>query len=155
MTYTISKDHLKHLLNALTSSLKHATNMPLVFDAPILGTPLDLQPQLGVLVEIHGELSGKLLINGSGELFQKISNAMWGMPLEGEMLQSFIGEVGNMTAGGAGVQLSGMGIKIDIEPPKLHIEAEELSKHQRCISVPARLDDSVFHLIFVFDNISS
>src|SRR5690625_2940220 len=53
----------------------------------------------GVLVGLTGDVHGKLIFTGKEEVFGAVSERMYGMGLEGEMLQSFSAELGNMISG--------------------------------------------------------
>src|SRR5690625_4037469 len=86
---------ITHLLNGTLLSLK--TVVPMRFEV--------MKPQLieknfrltfGVFIGITGDIKGKLVLSSSTELFSSIGELMFGMPLEGEMLNSFSGELGNM-----------------------------------------------------------
>ena len=51
-----------------------------------------------MLIGITGDVKGLLVLEGNEIVFGGIGEAMFGMPLEGEMLGSFSGELGNMIA---------------------------------------------------------
>jgi|SRR5690625_2008296 len=77
----------------------------------------DFSLNFGVLIGIAGDLMGKLVLTGELEVFGSIGQAMFNMPLEGAMLQSFSGELGNMIAGGLSTNISNNGININITAP--------------------------------------
>ncbi|GAA0317463.1 hypothetical protein GCM10008967_05040 [Bacillus carboniphilus] len=76
-----------------------------------------LQLQFGVLIGVTGDVKGKLVFSGESSVFSFIGESMFGMPLEGEMLNSFSGELGNMIAGGFATNIVNKGIKTDITAP--------------------------------------
>ena len=47
------------------------------------------------------------MIEGTNGCMSKIGESMFGMPLEGEMLESFAAEFGNMLAGNIATSLAG------------------------------------------------
>lgn len=56
--------------------------------------------EFGVLIGFAGDFQSKLVISGKKAIFSSIGEKMYGMMLEGDMLTSFSGELGNMIAGG-------------------------------------------------------
>ncbi|MDR4889927.1 chemotaxis protein CheX [Fredinandcohnia sp. QZ13] len=104
------------LLNGTLGAIK--TVVPLDFG---LGKPFlldqSLQMSFGVLIGFTGDLKGKLVLKGNEALFGSIGEIMFGMALEGEMLSSFAGELGNMIAGGMATNLAEDGVFIDITSP--------------------------------------
>lgn len=94
-----------NLLNATLASIKAVIPVE-----PQINKPQLLEEQchlnFGVLVGITGDMNGKLVFTGETETFSSISQVLYQMPLEGEMLLSFSGELGNMIAGGMATQLT-------------------------------------------------
>lgn len=84
------------------------------------------QDEWGVLIGVTGDMYGRVVILGEGEVFGRLGESMFGMALEGDMLHSFVGELANMVTGQAATLVSGRGCRIDITPPtvitgKMHI----------------------------------
>ncbi|MFY0781926.1 chemotaxis protein CheX [Peribacillus simplex] len=52
-----------------------------------------------MLIEISGDIRGRIIIEGTNGCMSKIGEGMFGIPIEGEMLESFAAELGNMLAG--------------------------------------------------------
>jgi len=75
--------------------------------------------QMGVLIGITGDVKGQLVIASEAPVFSGIGERMFGMPLEGEMLSSFSGELGNMIAGRLSANVIEKGIQTDITPPTI------------------------------------
>ena len=89
---------LQSLWNGTNLALK--TIIPTSFELTkpkLLGTSLHLQ--FGILIGITGDINARLVLMGTPTIFSSIANVMFGMELEGEMLVSFSGELGNMIAG--------------------------------------------------------
>jgi chemotaxis protein CheX len=76
-----------------------------------------------VIVGFIGDKKGKIIFNGTKDVFKKIGELMFGIPLSDEMLPSFAGELGNMLGGNFATSLSTNSITIDITPPTV-IEGE-------------------------------
>ncbi len=58
-------------------------------------------------------------MDGERRLFSKLSEMIFGMPMEGEMLDSCAQVIVNIIAGGTTTPLSCRGIAADITPPSL------------------------------------
>ncbi|WP_338470040.1 chemotaxis protein CheX [Niallia sp. XMNu-256] len=88
----------------------------LIDDSYILQQPYT-QQSIGVLIGMTGDLSGRLIIDGDETVFTSIGEVMFGMKVEGEMLKSFAGELGNMIAGTLSTAIARHKIEMDITPP--------------------------------------
>lgn len=109
---------LTYLLNGTFSSLKNIVPINHEISKPeLLDKALHLH--YGVLIGITGDIKGKLVLAGNSNIFDAISESMYGMSLEGEMLASFSGELGNMIAGGLSTIIVENGINLDITSPTI------------------------------------
>jgi len=105
------------LLNSAVQSIK--TVIPLTFT---IGEPKRLngnvvEAHLGVLVGMTGDCKGQTILKGPTNTFSQLALAMFGMPVEDEILISFTGELGNMIAGNLSTFASEQGVEMDITPP--------------------------------------
>jgi chemotaxis protein CheX len=100
-----------------------------------------VQSDIGVLVGFTGDVYGRIVIQGECDTFGKIGQSMFGMPLEGELLHSFVGELANMVAGNTSTIISGKGRTIDITPPTVMVGKLHLYGFEQGIAVPIILDD--------------
>lgn len=66
--------------------------------------------KMGVIIGIIGNIKGKLILSGLESAFQGISELMYCMRLDGPMLESFTGELGNMIGGNFSIGLSQINI---------------------------------------------
>lgn len=94
-----------------------------------------LNIQFGVLIGFVGDIRGKLVINGDVPVFGSIGEAMFGMAVEGEMLASFTGELGNMIAGRLSTNIAENGIKTDITSPTIMQGNTTLSGFEKALDV--------------------
>ncbi|WP_084781886.1 chemotaxis protein CheX [Bacillus niameyensis] len=109
---------ITYLLNGTIQSLKNIVPIPHEITKPkLLGRSLELQ--YGVLIGIIGDIKGKLIIAGQSATFGAIGEVMFGMALEGEMLASFSGELGNMIAGSLATIIVEHGVNMDITSPTI------------------------------------
>nr|WP_251027627.1 chemotaxis protein CheX [Bacillus sp. ISL-41] len=74
---------------------------------------------MGVIIGLTGDIKGKLVLSGVEDTFQGISEMMYGMRLEGAMLESFTGELGNMIGGNFSIMLSKINVSTDITAPTI------------------------------------
>lgn len=91
--------------------------------------------EFGVLIGIVGDIKGKLMLAGSLEVFGAIGESMFDMALEGEMLTSFSGELGNMLAGRLSTTIVEKGINTDITSPTIMEGNTKLSGYNQALNV--------------------
>jgi len=132
--------HITNLLNASIRAINHIMTMKNTISDPILvGHTLHLN--YGVLIGLVGEIEGKLMITGDPDVFAMIGEKLFGMPLAGEMLKSFTGELGNMIAGGISTDIGNQGMDIDITSPTI-IEGDSiLSGYKQGIQLQITLSE--------------
>ncbi|WP_249870261.1 chemotaxis protein CheX [Oceanobacillus saliphilus] len=124
------------LLNGTNASLKSIVPLDYQLSKPkLLGQSLSLQ--FGVLIGFTGDLKGKLILSGEHTVFGTIGEAMFGMAVEGEMLASFSGELGNMLAGNLSTNIVQNGIKTDITAPTIMQGNTTLSGYDKAIHLTA------------------
>lgn len=100
---------------------------------PVIHTELTFH--FGVLVGITGSIKGKVLFLADTEFFSSVGELMFGMALEGEMLKSFAGELGNMISGGLCSNTFARGMSIDITSPTIMEGSTALSGFKEAIVV--------------------
>lgn len=96
----------------------------------------DFELQYGVLIGITGDVKATLIFTGSTNTFSLIGEKMYGMPLEGEMLLSFSGELGNMIAGGLSTNISHKGATVNITTPTVMNENTIVTGYKRIVELP-------------------
>lgn len=129
------------LLNGTLSSLSNIVPMDFHTESPQL-VKQDFCLNFGVLIGITGDLMGKLVLTGELDVFGSIGKAMFNMPLEGDMLKSFSGELGNMIAGGLSTHISNHGININITAPTVMQGDVTLSSFKQGIEVAVVFDEN-------------
>ncbi len=105
------------LLNSAIHSIKAVLPLDVEIKKPKLVSKNEMSTNLGVLIGMTGECQGHLILKAEPSTFGNIANSMFGMQVEGEMLFSFTGELGNMLAGNMTTFASQQGITMDITPP--------------------------------------
>lgn len=129
--------YIKNLLNGIYSSLKTVIPIDHQIAKPTLLNQF-LQLQFGVLIGITGDVKGQLILAGEQHVFGSIGTAMFGAELEGEMLISFSGELGNMIAGSLSTNIVEDGIKTDITSPTVLQGSTTLSGYDKAIHTIVR-----------------
>ncbi len=113
---TITKS-VTDILNGSITAIKSVIPLQVNVKQPsLLKEPFD-QKDMAVLIGMTGDVRGRIIIDAATESFQAIGSSMFGMPLEGDMLESFAGELGNMIAGNLSTKLSDLDYNMDITPP--------------------------------------
>ncbi|MCK1982500.1 MULTISPECIES: chemotaxis protein CheC [Peribacillus] len=80
------------------------------------------------------------MIGGTNGCMGKIGESMFGMPLEGEMLESFAAEFGNMLAGNIATSLTDEDALIDITPPTVIVGDTKMDRFHEAIHLPTSLE---------------
>ncbi|GMB08304.1 chemotaxis protein CheX [Thermolongibacillus altinsuensis] len=128
------------ILNGTIDSVKSIVPMTLTIDKPSLFTEPFTQTSIGVLIGMTGDVRGRLMIEGDENIFGGIGETMFGMQLEGEMLESFTGELGNMIAGNLATIISQKGITIDITPPTVLVGQTKIYGFDKAFRVPVHIE---------------
>lgn len=128
------------VLNSTIDSLKSVLPISLLIDSPKLYNASFTGHSIGVLVGITGDIKGRILIDGEYDLFSKIGEKMFGMPIQAEMIESFSGELGNMIVGNMSTNISQKGFVIDITPPTVIIGHSSFSGFDKALCLPVQLE---------------
>lgn len=146
MMFTNSETNLVH---GTIESVKTVLPFEVTIHQPSILSDSLTNHTFGVLIGMTGNISGNIIIDGNEEIFQKIGEAMFGMCLEGEMLESFVGELGNMLAGKISTTIFGEGIEMDITPPTILVEETLENPFKRVYKLPFFIDNIGSLLFFL------
>ncbi|MGP4040626.1 chemotaxis protein CheX [Gracilibacillus sp. D59] len=125
---------IKELYNGSVQTIKNVVPVEHQFESPKLTTD-PLKVKYGVLIGYSGTFKGDLLIQADHNVFSSIGEALYGMQLSDEMLDSFSGELGNMLAGGLSTHLANAGIETDITHPTVISGSANLTGFKRVLEV--------------------
>ncbi|MGN7299577.1 chemotaxis protein CheX [Ferdinandcohnia sp. SAFN-114] len=140
------------LLNGTLGAIKTVVPFDYGLGKPFL-LEQSLQISFGVLIGFTGDVKGKFVLKGNDSLFGSIGETMYGMALEGEMLSSFAGELGNMIAGGMATNLAEDGVLTDITSPTIMKGDTALLGFEKAIGVTLSYPDMGDMAIYlVLDN---
>ena len=144
--------HVQTILNGTIHALKTILPMNIDVKSPSISSEPYIQQQMGVLIGIVGDLKGRIIIDATPETFGGIGSAMFGMPLEGEMLESFTGEFGNMIAGNLCTHAGQHDLKLDITPPTVMVGNTKLYGFHKAFRLPAIIDNAgPISILFTID----
>ena len=133
--------HVQMILNGTIASL--TTVIPVKLD--VLSPTMTVQPfeqkELSVLIGLVGGIKGRLILETSPEVIAQIGQAMFGMSIEGEMIESFTGELGNMVAGNLCTLLEKDGLILDISPPTVMSGTIKFFGFKQEFKLPVRLEN--------------
>ncbi len=130
------------MLNGTIQSVKSVLPMQVTINPPSLFQERVLQLTMSVLIGMTGDIKGRLVIDGSPQTFSYIGEMMYGMKLEGEMLESFTGELGNMIAGNLATNASQNELIMDITTPTVLVGEAKLSGYNQAIKLPISISTS-------------
>jgi len=133
MNANLQKLMLDSLCDALTGMMPGTVRQaaPAMVDLPLSGSGM------GVAIGYASPLSLRMVIDGERDTFGRMGAVLFGMQLEGEMLDSCVGEMANMIAGGTTTILGGLGIETDITPPSL---IQSYEGEGRGVVLPVEID---------------
>lgn len=133
-----------NILNETIQAVKAV--IPLATEAlkPSLISPPYTQSSLGVLIGMTGDIRGRLIIEGDQGTIGKIGEAMFGIPIEGEMVDSFAAELGNMIAGNLATNLVNSEVKMDITPPTVIIGQTKMYGFEKAFNLPVKIAEFGF-----------
>ncbi|MEO4052928.1 chemotaxis protein CheX [Solibacillus sp. CAU 1738] len=132
--------HIQTILNGTIHALKSILPMNIDVKTPSITVEPYKQEEMGVLIGLIGDLRGRVIIDSSPKTFGAIGSAMFGMPLEGEMLESFTGELGNMIAGNLCTYAGATNLELDITPPTVMVGNTKLYGFQQAFCIPATIE---------------
>ncbi|MCF6410852.1 chemotaxis protein CheX [Pseudalkalibacillus salsuginis] len=142
-------EHITNLLNGTINVIK--TVIPIEFQMGKPQSEVDLhlkeEEQVGVIIGLEKEINGSLLFLASRAFFGECGNKMYGMPFEGEMLESFVRELGNILAGNIATQLSNEDITVDITTPRIVSEVS-ITDAEKQLSIPLKFGSEELTIVF-------
>lgn len=142
---------ITELLNGTLASVKSVVPVKFDMKKPSL-VKKEFPLNFAVLIGITGEIKGKLVLTGEQSIFGSIGEKMFGMPLDGEMLMSFSGELGNMIAGGLSTNISTNGVEINITAPTILQGSTILSGYKHGLKVSLDFENiGVMNLFLLLD----
>lgn len=130
---------IKGLLNGTYESIKAVIPVENDISKPIIVNET-MALQFGVLIGMTGDIKGQIILEGEPHLFGGLGESMYGMPLEGEMLNSFSGELGNMIAGQLSTIVSSKDINMDITSPTIVYGDVRLAGYKHVIKLTVALE---------------
>ncbi|MGJ9383178.1 chemotaxis protein CheX [Salipaludibacillus sp. CF4.18] len=136
---TEKNQNITNLLNGTVNAIKSVVPLNLELHKAKLSEQV-LTLNYGVFIGITGDLKGKMILTGDPEVFGGIGQTMFGMPLEGEMLLSFSGELGNMIAGRLSTNITEQGVNTDITSPTIFQGNTTLTGYKKALHVPVSFE---------------
>lgn len=89
-----------------------------------------------LIIGLIGDFRGRLIIDIREKELKEFAVHMFGMAVEGDMLTSFFGELGNILAGKLCTNLASGGVRLDITPPTVIQGSAVLKGFTKAISLP-------------------
>ena len=132
--------NIQTILNGTITSLTSVIPVKLDVLSPSLTVQPYEQKELSVLIGLIGGIKGRLIIDTSVEAIETIGQAMFGMTIEGEMIESFTGELGNMVAVNLCTVLEKDGLTVDISPPTVMVGTTKFFGFKQAFKLPVILE---------------
>jgi chemotaxis protein CheX len=148
----IVTEQVTHLLNSTIETMKSIFPLTIQLGKPMLVEEPLSQQEMGVLIGITGDIPGRIMIQSQQDVFSQLGQAMFGLSVEGEMLESFAGEVGNMIAGNLSSVISQIGMTMDITPPTVIVGDSKVYGFKRAFQLPVTMDTvGTFTVVLIMD----
>lgn len=145
--------NIQKVLNATISSLSNVVPLKLDVLAPSLIKQPYEQREISVLIGLIGNMKGRIIVEPTNAIVSKIGESMFGMAIEGEMAESFTGELGNMIAGNLCMILEKEGIVLDISPPTVMTGNTKFYGFQQAFKIPVRMESGeTMNLLLTMDD---
>lgn len=147
-----TSEYVQRILNGTITSLTTVIPIKLEILPPSLTVEPYEQKELSVLIGLVGGIKGRLLIDTSTDAIDIIGQAMFGMSIEREMVESFTGELGNMVAGNLCTVLEKDSLILDISPPTVMTGATKFFGFKQAFKLPIKLEDGeLLHVLLTID----
>lgn len=131
--------NVQKILNGTITALNTVIPVKLDVLPPSLIVQPFIQKELSVLIGLVGGIKGRLIIDTTMDVIERIGQAMFGMAVEGEMLASLTGELGNMIAGNLCTTVEANGLTLDISPPTVMTGETKFFGFQQAFVLPVEL----------------
>lgn len=128
------------ILNGAITALTSVIPVKLDVLPPSLIVQPFVQKEVSVLIGLVGGIKGRLIIDTSMDVIGQIGQAMFGMAVEGEMLESLTGELGNMIAGNLCTTVAANGLTLDISPPTVMTGHTKFFGFKQAFVLPVELE---------------
>ena len=136
-----NSNQIQILLNGLIKAMNEVIPQTVSVGSPSLFKEPFIQNEAGVLIGITGDVKARIILESTSDVFSQIGLAMYGMEISGEMLESFIGEFGNMSAGKFCTYCVENSFDLDITPPTVMIGETKLFGFQQAFKLPLELEN--------------
>lgn len=134
----IKVEHINPFLLASTKVFSEMCGIKLQIGKPYISEQIKAEDSIMIIIGITGEIKGQVIINLSKEATLDIASKMMMMPVTeiDEMVNSAIGELGNMILGNSATIFYSNNINIDITPPTIgrgDVKFTSVYTHNICI----------------------
>jgi chemotaxis protein CheX len=106
------------LLDSVRVSIGNIIPRPLSQDEVLTTSDPIAKDEIGVSINFTNS-EYTMILDGQRVVFSRMSEAIFGMYMEGEMLDSCVSEIANIIAGGTTTILGAQGVLLDITTPSL------------------------------------
>ncbi|MCU9613660.1 chemotaxis protein CheX [Caldibacillus lycopersici] len=146
-------DKITNVLTGTISSVNKVFPFSKSISEPIPFKEPFMQDSIGVLIGLIGDIKGRILIAGNETSFSGLGESMFGMPIQGVMLESFAGELGNMVVGNLCTEIWATGVQIDITPPTVFVGQTKIFGFEKAYKLPIMFENiGNLNIIIMLEN---
>lgn len=143
----------KVLLNGTIHAFKELLPDQVTINNPSTYSDTHAHLTYSVLIGMVGDMKARIIIDADENIFSKLCSSLYGFQLEGELLESFVGELGNMVAGKLCVYSSVNEIQLDITTPTVMIGSTNVPITSHTFSLPIEIINiGKFNLLLSIEN---
>lgn len=145
-------EKLTPIFDGTMSSIKSVIPFPSTFHSiTSFQAPLQ-QTEVGVLISLTGDLHLRFILEGEMSTLSRLGEAMFGVKLEDQLLESFAGELGNMLVGNFSTYLATHGYVLDITPPTVMVGMTKLYGFEQAFCLPFEIESiGMLHMNIIID----
>lgn len=131
----------KSLLDGLTNAFNEILPNQVIINPPTLFQQPHACIHYCVLVGMVGDLKARIIIDADELIYSKLCQSLYGFQLDGELLESFVGEFGNMVAGKTCVFSTNDTLNLDITTPTVMIGETQIAIVKHTFALPISISN--------------
>ncbi|GED20714.1 chemotaxis protein CheX [Kurthia gibsonii] len=129
------------LFNGIIHAFKEISPKQVTIQSPSSFTAPNMHLEYSVLIDVIGDVKARMIIDSNHNSFQKLCESLYGFQIDGELLESFVGEFGNMVAGKLCIYSAEHNIQLDITTPTVMVSETHLPISTQTFTLPISMDE--------------
>lgn len=148
---SIADEHITQVVHSTVQALSVVLPAGTLIGEPERIKPPVHQSELGSVIGLAGDVRGQFICSTRRETARQLGSDMFGMPLDKDMVESFVSELSNMISGHIASDLAHRGLMIDITPPIVLVGEVRLYEPGLTIRVPVKTGNGDMAVVIVLE----